>query len=82
MKFLMSLLQFQYKNQGVGTHEKNIINLLFVFSFLFTGCSETKKEDTLKNTNQSNKSDQTLDNRTISDVLKKIMLLFLHHMEI
>ena len=51
--------------------KKNIINLLFVFSFLFTGCSETKKEDTLKNTNQSNKSDQTIDNRIISDVPKE-----------
>ena len=45
--------------------KKKIINLLFVSSFLFTGCSETKKEDTLKNTDQSNKSDQILDNRAI-----------------
>ena len=35
--------------------KKNIINLLFVSSFLFTGCSEIKKEDTLNKTNQSNK---------------------------
>ena len=40
--------------------KKNIINLLFVSSFLFTGCSETKKEDTLKNTNQSNKSEESI----------------------
>ena len=51
--------------------KKNIINLLFIFSFLFTGCSETKKEETMKNTNQSNKLDQTLDNRTIPDVPKE-----------
>ena len=36
---------------------RNIINLLFVSSFLFTGCGETKKGDALKNTNQKNQSD-------------------------
>ena len=36
---------------------RNIINLLFVSSFLFTGCGETKKGEPLKNTNQTNQSD-------------------------
>ena len=39
---------------------RNIINLLFVSSFLFTGCGETKKGDSLKNTNQTNQSDTEL----------------------
>ena len=51
--------------------KKNIINLLFVSSFLFTGCSETKKEDTLNNTNQLNKSEQNINNKTIPDVPKE-----------
>ncbi len=36
---------------------RNIINLLFVSSFLFTGCGETKKGGSLKNTNQKNQID-------------------------
>jgi len=51
--------------------KKNIINLLFVSSFLFTGCSETKKEDTLNKTNQSNKSEKSTDSKTISNVSKE-----------
>ena len=51
--------------------KKNIINLLFVSSFLFTGCSETKKEDTLNKTNQSNKSEKSTDTKTISNVSKE-----------
>ena len=51
--------------------KKNIINLLFVSSFLFTGCSETKKEDTLNKTNQSNKSDRSIDSKTISNSSKE-----------
>tara|TARA_Y100001970_G_C14062058_1_gene764701 strand:+ start:180 stop:860 length:681 start_codon:yes stop_codon:yes gene_type:complete len=33
---------------------KYLINLLFVSSIIFTGCSENKKENTLKNNNQKN----------------------------
>ena len=51
--------------------KKNIINLLFVSSFLFTGCSETKKEDTLTNTNQLNKSEENINNKIIPDVPKE-----------
>ena len=51
--------------------KKNIINLLFVSSFLFTGCSETKKEDTLKNTNQSNKLEKNSEDKTMSNVTKE-----------
>ena len=51
--------------------KKNIINLLFVSSFLFTGCSETKKEDTLNKTNQSNKSEKSTDSKTISNSSKE-----------
>ncbi|MFL3006834.1 MAG: peptidylprolyl isomerase [Candidatus Neomarinimicrobiota bacterium] len=51
--------------------KKNIINLLFVSSFLFTGCSETKKEDTLNKTNQSNKSEKSIDSKTISNSSKE-----------
>tara|TARA_A100000164_G_scaffold322624_1_gene305949 strand:+ start:208 stop:888 length:681 start_codon:yes stop_codon:yes gene_type:complete len=51
--------------------KKNIINLLFVSSFLFTGCSETKKEDTLNKTNQSNNSEKNTENKTISNVPKE-----------
>ena len=51
--------------------KKNIINLLFVSSFLLTGCSETKKEDTLNKTNQSNKSEENINPKTISDVPKE-----------
>ena len=51
--------------------KKNIINLLFVSSFLFTGCSETKKEDTLNNTNQLNKSEENINNKTLPDVPKE-----------
>ena len=51
--------------------KKNIINLLFVSSFLFTGCSETKKEDTLNKTNQSNKSEKSIDSETISNSSKE-----------
>jgi len=51
--------------------KKNIINLLFVSSFLFTGCSETKKEDTLNKTNKSNKSEKSTDSKTISNVSKE-----------
>ncbi len=51
--------------------KKNIINLLFVSSVLITGCSETKKEDTLNNTNQLNKSEQKNDNKTLTDVPKE-----------
>ena len=50
---------------------KNIMSLLFVSSFLFTGCSETKKEDTLNKTNQSNKSEKSTDTKTISNVSKE-----------
>ena len=51
--------------------KKNIINLLFVSSFLFTGCSETKKEETLKNTNQSNKLEKNSEDKTMSNVTKE-----------
>ena len=51
--------------------KKNIINLLFLSSFLFTGCSETKKEDTLNKTNQSNKSEKSTDSKTISNSSKE-----------
>ena len=51
--------------------KKNIINLLFVSSFLFTGCSETKKEDKLNKTNQSNKSEKSTDSKTISNSSKE-----------
>ena len=51
--------------------KKNIINLLFVSSFLFTGCSETKKEDTLNKTNKSNKSEKSTDSKTISNVSRE-----------
>ena len=51
--------------------KKNIINLLFVSSFFLTGCSETKKEDTQNKTNQLNKSEQNINNNTISDVPKE-----------
>jgi len=51
--------------------KKGIINLLFVSSFLFTGCSETKKEDTLNKTNQSNNSEKNTENKTISNVPKE-----------
>ncbi|MDC3166317.1 peptidylprolyl isomerase [Candidatus Marinimicrobia bacterium] len=51
--------------------KKNIINLLFVSSFLFTGCSETKKEDNLNKASQSNISEKTTDSKTISDVPKE-----------
>ena len=51
--------------------KNNLINLLFVSSFLFTGCSETKKEDTLNKTNQSDKSEKTTESKTISDVPKE-----------
>ena len=33
---------------------RSIINLLFVSSIILTGCSENKKESTLKNNNQKN----------------------------
>ncbi len=33
---------------------KNLINLLFVSCLILTGCSENKKENTLKNNNQKN----------------------------
>ena len=36
--------------------KKNLINLTFVFSVLFTGCSENKKEDTLQNKNKVNQN--------------------------
>ena len=51
--------------------KKNIINLLFVSSFFLTGCSETKKEDTLNKTKQSNKSEENINTKTISDVPKE-----------
>ena len=51
--------------------KNNLINLLFVSSFLFTGCSETKKEDTLNKTNQSNKSEKSTDSKTISNSSKE-----------
>ena len=46
--------------------KKNIINLLFVSSFFLTGCSETKKENMSKNTNQSNKSEENINNKTLT----------------
>ena len=36
--------------------KKNLINLTFVFSVLFTGCSENKKENTLHNNNKVNQN--------------------------
>lgn len=36
--------------------KKNLINLTFVFSVLFTGCSENKKENTLQNNNKVNQN--------------------------
>lgn len=51
--------------------KQNLINLLLVSSFLFTGCSETKKEDTLKNINQSNTSENEVDKEAKSDVAKE-----------
>jgi len=36
--------------------KKDLINLTFVFSVLFTGCSENKKEDTLQNKNKVNQN--------------------------
>ena len=51
--------------------KKNLINLLFVSSFLFTGCSETKKENTLKNTDQSNISANLTEKEATSNVVKE-----------
>ena len=51
--------------------KKNLINLLFVSSFLFTGCSETKKENTLKNTKQSNISANLTEKEATLNVVKE-----------
>ncbi len=51
--------------------KNNLINLLFVSSFLFTGCSETKKEDTLNKKTQSNKIEKSADSETRSNVPKE-----------
>ena len=51
--------------------KKNLINLLFVSSFLFTGCSETKKENTLKNTDQSNISANLTEKEARLNVIKE-----------
>ncbi len=51
--------------------KKNLINLLFVSSFLFTGCSETKKENTLKNTEQSNISANQTEKEATLNVVKE-----------
>ena len=51
--------------------KKNLINLLFVSSFLFTGCSETKKDNTLKNTDQSNISANLTEKEARLDVVKE-----------
>ncbi len=51
--------------------KKNLINLLFVSSFLFTGCSETKKENTLKNTDQSNISANLTEKEARLNVVKE-----------
>ena len=51
---------------------KNIMSLLFVSSFLFTGCSsETKKGDPLKNPNQLNQADPESDNEKMPDKPKE-----------
>ena len=51
--------------------KKNLIKLLFVSSFLFTGCSETKKENTLKNTKQSNISANLTEKEATLNVVKE-----------
>ena len=50
---------------------KNIMSLLFVSSFLFTGCSETKKGDSLKNANQINQSDTDVDSEKKTNLPKE-----------
>ena len=37
--------------------KKNLNNLLFIFILLLTGCSETKKGDTMKKSNKLNTSE-------------------------
>ena len=37
--------------------KKNHIQLLFIFIFLFAGCSETKKENIMKKSNKLNISE-------------------------
>ena len=45
---------------------KNLINLTFVFSICFTGCSENKKESTLQTDNKKNQNSSIERNRTES----------------
>ena len=51
--------------------KKNHLKLLFIFIFLFAGCSETKKGDTMKKSNKLNTSETKSDKESSPNVIKE-----------
>ena len=51
--------------------KKNLNNLLFIFILLLTGCSETKKGDTMKKSNNLNTSETKSEKESNPNIIKE-----------